>query len=58
MEKIYANAGNKSYFIEIHSVGQKVHEEEKECKGCEVKKILDALDKIIEETEAEEATFR
>ena len=59
MEKIYANSHNRGYFIEIHSIDQKVHEEEDVCiEGCKVKTFLEALDKLIIEMDAEEANIQ
>ena len=59
MEKNYGNSHDRGYFIEIHSVGQKMHEEEDVCvDGCKVKTFLETLDKTIIEMEAEETNFQ
>lgn len=58
MEKISANVNYKSFYIEICSVGQKIHEESCSSKGeCKTKKFLVALEEIIENVQGKEANF-
>ena len=62
LEKIYANADSKNFFIEICSTAQKIHEEVKKCNEeisfkKDRKKFISLLEELIESIDTENVTF-
>ena len=62
LEKIYANADSKNFFIEICSTAQKIHEEVKKCNEeisfkKDRKKFISLLEELTESIETENVTF-